>query len=222
MRPKTLQKVTTNHGSRQQKIVEDGRYLQATTQWLQKKDLKIIRDTEEILKADQQDTSTEWDWVMMKWPTSHNTKWKKRSKIKNEATLESSTLRTPHVARLQAQATVREKKYSRTSWWIDDQELRDWLTEKKTTWGKNTSAKHLRLDTTQAWPKRSRIIRVTDPVSKEDGNYSGRTDELWCLPHFSTCCLPGFPGTLSCLFHRIWGFYRCSNSDNLSQQQPVL
>ena len=35
---------------------------------------------------------------------------------------------------------------------------------------------------------------VTHPILKRDGNYSGRTDELWCLPHFSSCCLPGSSG----------------------------
>ena len=79
----STQKVTTNtttHGSKQQKTVEDGLYLKTTTQWLQKKDLKIMRDTEEILKADQEDMSTEWGWVTMKWPTSHNTESKRQIK----------------------------------------------------------------------------------------------------------------------------------------------
>ena len=62
-RPKTLRKAKTNHGSKQQKTVENGFYLLSTAQWLQRKDLKTMRDKEGIIRADQQDTSTEWDWV---------------------------------------------------------------------------------------------------------------------------------------------------------------
>ena len=31
---------------------------------------------------------------------------------------------------------------------------------------------------------------------KKDGNYSGRTDELWFLPHFFSCDRPGSPDPL--------------------------
>ena len=51
-------------------------------------------------------------------------------KWSNLESINRSALRTLHVAKLQAQATVREQKWSRTSWWIDHQELRDGLTER--------------------------------------------------------------------------------------------
>ena len=64
--------------------------------------------------------------------TQHKVKAKlKRQKWSKLEGSSSSALRTLHVAKLQAQANVREKKGSRTSWWIDDQELRDGLTERK-------------------------------------------------------------------------------------------
>ena len=174
MRPKTLLKVTTNtttHGSKQQKTAEDGLYLKTITQWLQKKDLKIMWDTEEILKADQQDTSTEWDWVMMKWPTSHITKAKKQIKSQKMKQFgkQLQQLRTPHPACRRVAGTSKCSRkdmiqnilmdwWSRTSWWID---------REKTTWGKNSSEKQIRLGTTQTRPRWNRKIRVTDPDSRE-------------------------------------------------------
>ena len=42
-------------------------------------------------------------------------------------------------------------------------------------------------------------IRAGNPCHRlrlrEDGSYSGRADELWCLPHFSSGYLPGSPGS---------------------------
>ena len=73
--PKAATK-STKHGSTQQKTAEDGLYSKKITQWLQKKDITIMREWEEMLITDQRGTSMEWDWATKKWPTSHNTKWK--------------------------------------------------------------------------------------------------------------------------------------------------
>ena len=77
----------------------------------------------------------------------------------------------------------------------DDQELRDGLTEKK------LHEERILRRSSYCWtqPRRDQDrvgIPCHRPPLKEDGNYSGRTDELWCLPHFSSCCLPGPPGPL--------------------------
>ena len=173
MRPQIVLKVTqktTNHGSKQQKTVEDGLYLKTITQWLQKKDLKIMRDTEEILKADQQDTSIEWDWVMLKWPTSHNTRSKEKIKSKKEAIWKASA--APHSApfmsqKLQSTSESSRKEriqnilmdwWSRTSWWIDRMKLHV---------ERILSEKQIRMGTTRTRPRRNRKIRATDPDSRE-------------------------------------------------------
>ena len=56
-------------------------------------------------------------------------------------------------------------------------------------------------------PRLKRKVFHTNPDPKRDGNRSGRTDELRYLPHFSSSCLPGSPGSLD-LLHRIRGFQR--------------
>ena len=110
-------------------------YSKTITQCLQEKELKVVREPEEILKVDQQDTSMEWDWATTKWPTSHNTKIKEKIKvkIKSEAFLgKRQQLRNQlrkhilRVAKLWSHASARVKR-SRTSWWIDHRELRDGL-----------------------------------------------------------------------------------------------
>ena len=61
---------------------------------------------------------------------------------------------------------------------------------------------------------------------ERDGHRSGRTEELRLLPHFASCCLPGFPGPFVPL-HGIRGFQRiriqriCS-SDSLCLIQPFV
>ena len=57
---------STKLGSTQQKTAEDGLYSRKITQWLQKKDMKIIRECEEILITYQRGTSMEWDWATKK------------------------------------------------------------------------------------------------------------------------------------------------------------
>ena len=74
--------------------------------------------------------------------------------------------------------------WSRTSWWID---------RKKTTWGKSTSEKQIRLGTTPDATKRESENSCHRSRLKRDGNRWGRTDELWCLPHFSSWCFPWLP-----------------------------
>ena len=54
------------HESMQQKTAVDGVYSKKNTQWLQKNDMKTMREWDEIIKADQRDTSTEWDWATKK------------------------------------------------------------------------------------------------------------------------------------------------------------
>ena len=49
----------------EQKAVEDGLHWKTTTQRQQQKNLRKMRESEETLKASQQDTLTEWDWVTM-------------------------------------------------------------------------------------------------------------------------------------------------------------
>ena len=70
-------------------------------------------------------------------------------------------------------------------------------------------------------PRRNRKIHVTDPDLKRYGNRSGRIDELRCLPHFSSCCLLGSPGSLRFVAQNP-RIPATSNSVNLFQQQPVF
>ena len=86
-----------------------------------------MRDTEEAVKADQQDTLTE---VRLSGDEVANITWhtmsvstKKCSKVKILRNLESSSSFARRT--LQAQAKVREEVWSRRSWRIVDPELRD-------------------------------------------------------------------------------------------------
>ena len=155
--------------------------------------------------------------------TQHKSKI--RSTVKKWSIFEKQQqqqLRTQHLTRRKVGGTSwwSRKKWSRTSWRIDDQELRDGL-EKKNTWGKDTSVKQLRLGTTRHDQDGSRKIHNTDPDPKRDGNRWGRTDEPRCLPHFSSCCLPDSPGPLRFVAQNP-RIPATSNSVNLFHQQPVF
>ena len=56
---------------------------------------------------------------------------------------------------------------------------------------------------------------------KSDGNRSGRTDGLRCLPHFSSCCFFGSLGPFRFAAQNL-RIPVISNSVNLYQQQPVF
>ena len=90
--------------------------------------------------------------------------------------------------------------WSRTSWWVDRKEI---------TCGKDTSAKQLRLDTTQAWPRRSR--NSVSPTSSKGRRKLLRSD--WWAMVLATLFLllsswfSWFPWPPSfSLLHRIWWF----------------
>ena len=170
-----------------------------------------MRDTEEILKADQQDTSTEWDWVMMKWPTSHNTRSKEISKVEKKQfeSFSSSALRTLHVAKLQAQANVRENKFSRTSWWIDDQELRDGLTGRNYMWER--ILRRSRYEWAQPERDEDGIGKFVLPIPTQESWKSLRSD-WWATAH----------GTLFLLlfFWLSWSLsFCCTESEDSSDSE---
>ena len=81
-----------------------------------------------------------------------------------------------------------------------DPELRDGLSDLKENYMRKELLGRSRFDWVQPGRDQDGIgnICVTDSVSREmEIADIGRTDELQCLPHFSSCCLPGFPGTPS-------------------------
>ena len=143
-----------------------------------------MRDTEEILKADKQDTSMEWDWVMTKWPTSHNTKSKKRSKVKNEAIWKAAA--APHSAPCASESCrhkqmVEKREWSRTSWMDWRSRTSWWVDSEKTDLGKEYFGE---ADTTGHNPDATKTESENSchrsPL-KRDGNRLGRTGELRCL-----------------------------------------
>ena len=114
------------------KTVEDGRHSKTMTQWLQKKDMKVMREPEEILKADQRVASMEWDWATTKWPTSRETSQREdQSQPKKWRFFcgRYQQLRKQHLARRKVVGTCKRSSekiqntlmdwWSRTSWWIE-------------------------------------------------------------------------------------------------------
>ena len=65
------------------------------------------------------------------------------------------------------------------------------------------------------------IVIIADPDPERDGHRSGQTGEQRCLPHFSSCCLPGSPGPLRFVAQNL-RIPVTSNSVHLFQQQPVF
>ena len=108
--------------------------------------------TEETLKADQQDTLTEWEWVAMKWPTSHSTQWRShfwkmfKSKMLRVKFGKKQQLRTSR-----AQAKDREVKRSRITWWIVDPEPRDALSDMQENYLEGTRCDWICVQMSSRW-----------------------------------------------------------------------
>ena len=96
-----------------------------------------MRDTEGI-KADQQDRSTEWDWVMTKWPTSHTTKPKKSSKAAaapRPAHRTSQGCRHKQMVEIEMIQNILMDRWSRTSWWIVRKKLHEERILRRSSYG---------------------------------------------------------------------------------------
>ena len=169
-----------------------------------------MRDTEEIVKADQQDTSMEWDWVTMKWPTLHNTKSKQNSNVKNEASWKAAA--APHSAPCMSQSCKHKQMFEKRK---DPEHLdglmiknfvMDWLTERKLhgekiLWGSRYGWRQPRRD-------QDGIGKFVSPIPTPERWKSLRSD-WWATVHATLFFLlfflaPVFPS------------FRCTESEDSS------
>ena len=160
--------------------------------------------------------------MMMKWPTSQKTKSKKRSKSKmkqfwkvaaapNSAPCMSPSCRHKHM--LEKRNDPEHPDGLMIKNFVIDWQKENYV-EKEYFGAANTTGHNPDATKTESENSchRSRL--------KRDGNRSGRTDEIRCLPHFSSCCFP-----LLAPFVFVAQNLRIpviSNSVNLFQQQPVF
>ena len=93
--------------------------------------------------------------------------------------------------------------------------------QKETTCGKNTSEKLIRMGTTRTRPRRNRKNSCYRSRLKRVGNRLGRTDEQWCMAHFSSCCFFGSLGPFRFAAQNL-RIPVIPNSVNLFQQQLVF